>query len=135
VELVYEQGTFTVASTRGDGVVGENITANVRTIRSVPLRLRSDARLPALLEVRGEGYLPIRAFRELNREREEAGLPPFANPRNAAAGSLKQLDPRVTASRPLDFFCHGTGTIEGTGHQTHWDVLRELVGLGVQPVP
>src|SRR4030095_16641439 len=112
VELVYEQGTFTVASTRGDGVVGENITANVRTIRSVPLRLRSDTPLPALVEVRGEVYLPIAAFRELNREREEAGRPTSANPRNAAAGSLKQLDPRVTASRALEFFCHGIGTRE-----------------------
>src|SRR5215472_17303103 len=108
VELVYEGGLLAVGSTRGAGLVGENVTANLRTIRSVPLRLRDGDRAhPARLEVRGEVYLPVQAFRALNREREEAGQPVFANPRNSAAGSLKQLDPRVTASRPLELACHG----------------------------
>jgi DNA ligase (NAD+) len=114
IELVYEAGRLTVAATRGDGVVGENVTAAVRTIRQVPLRLRDQARpVPRLLEVRGEVFLPVEAFHRVNREREEAGEAPFANPRNATAGSLKQLDPRVTARRPLALACHGVGTIEG----------------------
>src|SRR5207249_3430556 len=104
--------------------------------RSLPLRLRSaDGPLPALLEVRGEVFLPIAAFRRLNREREDAGLPAFANPRNAAAGSLKQLDPAVTAARPLDFVCHGTGEIRGAEFATHWDTLQGLAGFGLRPVP
>ena len=102
VELVYDDGVLRVGATRGDGMVGENVTPNIRTIRNVPLRLRGGKDLPALLEVRGEVYLPLAAFRKLNREREEAGQPIFANPRNAAAGSLKQLDPRITASRALE---------------------------------
>jgi DNA ligase (NAD+) len=136
VELVYENGVLTVASTRGDGMVGENITANVRTIRSVPLRLR-DAKggVPELLEVRGEVYLPIEPFRRLNREREEAGQPAFANPRNATAGSLKQLDPRVSASRPLELACHGTGEIRGRSFATDWERLQALGELGLRPVP
>src|SRR5712691_7254982 len=124
VELVYEKGVLVTGSTRGDGVVGENVTPNIRTIRSVPLRLHHGQEpVPDLLEVRGEVYLPIEAFRRLNREREEAGQPVFANPRNAAAGSLKQLDPRVTASRPLDLVCHGVGERRGTKLPTLWAVL------------
>jgi len=132
VELVYEDGALATGSTRGDGLVGEDVTANIRTIRSVPLRLRA---APALLEVRGEVYYPIEAFRRLNREREDAGLQVFANPRNAAAGSLKQLDPRVTASRPLDLVCHGTGEIRGERPPTHWDTLQALAAMGLRPVP
>jgi len=136
VELVYEKGVLTVGSTRGDGTVGENVTPNIRTIRSVPLRLRGEAKtVPALLEVRGEVYLPLAAFRKLNREREEAGQPVFANPRNAAAGSLKQLDPAVTAARPLDFVCHGVGEIRGARFATHWETLRALADAGLKPVP
>jgi DNA ligase (NAD+) len=136
VELVYEDGALTVASTRGDGMVGENITANVRTIRSVPLRLRAaEGGVPGLLEVRGEVYLPIEPFRRLNREREEAGQPTFANPRNATAGSLKQLDPRVSASRPLELACHGTGEIRGRTFATDWERLQALADLGLRPVP
>src|SRR2546422_9732620 len=102
VELVYEQGALTVGSTRGDGTVGEYVTPNIRTIRSVPLRLRSEAgAAPALLEVRGEVYLPLAAFQKLNRERGEAGQPVFANPRNAAPGALEELHPPGTAARPL----------------------------------
>src|SRR5881296_1181535 len=136
VELVYEKGVLTVGSTRGDGTVGENVTPNIRTIRSVPLHLRSEARKPPeLLEVRGEVYLPIEAFRRLNREREEAGQPVFANPRNAAAGSLKQLDPRVTASRPLALVCHGVGEVRGVKLSRHWEALEAFQGWGLRPVP
>jgi DNA ligase (NAD+) len=135
VELVYRHGRLAVASTRGDGVVGEDITQNVRTIRTVPLRLVGDGSLPALLEVRGEVFLPLAAFRRLNAEREEAGQPVFANPRNAAAGSLKQLDPRVTAARPLEFVCHGIGEAEELGTATHWETLQRLAALGLKPVP
>jgi len=136
VELVYEQGALAVGSTRGDGTVGENVTPNIRTIRSVPLRLRSKAgAAPALLEVRGEVFLPLEPFRKLNREREEAGQPVFANPRNAAAGSLKQLDPSITAARPLDFVCHGVGEIHGARFATHWETLAWLADAGLKPVP
>ncbi len=136
VELVYEDGVLVTGSTRGDGTVGENVTPNIRTIRSVPLRLQASAHpLPELLEVRGEVYLPLDAFRRVNREREEAGQPVFANPRNSAAGSLKQLDPRVTASRPLDLVCHGTGEIRGARFATHWDALQALASWGLKPVP
>ncbi len=137
VELVYEDGALAVASTRGDGTVGEDITQNVRTIRSVPLRLhKGRGALPERLEVRGEVFLPITPFRRLNREREEAGEPTFANPRNAAAGSLKQLDPTITATRRLDFVCHGLGEVRWTARPTtHWDVLQALAALGLKPVP
>jgi DNA ligase (NAD+) len=133
VELVYEDGRLRAGATRGDGSVGEDVTQNIRTIRSVPLRLHG--RAPKVLDVRGEVFLPVEAFRRLNREREEAGLPPFANPRNAAAGSLKQLDPGVTAGRPLDFVCHGTGQVDGAHWDTHWDTLQGLAALGLKPVP
>src|ERR1700726_2897908 len=115
VELVYEDGRLTVGSTRGDGVNGEDVTQNIRTIKSVPLRLMHPAHggVPHLLEVRGEVILPRRAFERLNQERVAAGEPPFANPRNAAAGSLRQLDSRISAARPLDIFCHTPGEIEG----------------------
>jgi DNA ligase (NAD+) len=134
VEVVYEDGRLAVASTRGDGMVGEDITQNVRTIRTVPLRLVG-RKVPSLLEVRGEVFLPVAAFRRLNAEREEAGQPVFANPRNAAAGSLKQLDPKVTAARPLEFVCHGTGEAEGLRTATHWETLERLATLGLKPVP
>src|SRR5215470_8654389 len=102
VELVYVGGKFTVGSTRGDGVSGEDITLNLKTIRSIPLTLRAEERaLPRRLEVRGEVFLSRAAFQKMNREREEDGQPLFANPRNAAAGSLKQLDSTITARRPL----------------------------------
>src|SRR5215469_4183350 len=99
VELVYEEGRLTVGSTRGDGIHGEDVTPNIRTIKSVPLRLIHPAHghVPRLLEVRGEVILPRRAFERLNNERATAGEPPFANPRNAAAGSLRQLDPKISA--------------------------------------
>jgi DNA ligase (NAD+) len=136
VDLVYENGALVVGATRGDGVTGENVTANIRTIASVPLRLRTTTRkAPKVLEVRGEVYFPLEAFRALNREREEAGQPVFANPRNATAGSLKQLDSRVTASRTLDLVCHGAGTIEGATFATHTELLAAFREWGLKSVP
>ena len=136
VELVYIAGKFTVGSTRGDGVNGEDITLNLKTIRSIPLALRGDGGvIPPRLEVRGEVFLPLDAFQKMNREREEEGKPVFANPRNAAAGSLKQLDSTITAKRPLDIFCHGTGIIEGVSFATHWDFRHALQQWGLKPVP
>ncbi|MDZ7369545.1 MAG: NAD-dependent DNA ligase LigA [candidate division KSB1 bacterium] len=135
VELVYENGRLQTASTRGDGTVGENVTQNIRTIRSIPLVLHgTGAELP-LLEVRGEVILGTRAFEQLNRERAERGEPLFANPRNAAAGSLRQLDPAVTAERPLDMFCYGIGRFEGIEITSQWQLLQlyKEWGLKVNP--
>jgi len=126
IELVYEDGAFTTGATRGDGTVGENVTANLRTVRSVPLRLRGK-RVPARLEVRGEVFYPIAAFRRLNREREEAGLATFANPRNAAAGAVRVLDPNVTASRRLDFFGY---YLMAAGHGWHRYRCRQEFTFG-----
>ena len=137
VELVYEDGRLTVGSTRGDGIHGEDVTPNIRTIRSVPLRLvrPADGPLPRLLEVRGEVILPRRAFERLNNERAAAGEPPFANPRNAAAGSLRQLDPKISAARPLDIFSHTPGAIEGVTYKTQWDFLQGIKALGLKINP
>jgi len=112
VSLLYENGELVQAATRGDGTTGENITANVRTIRAIPLRLRGE-NIPARLEVRGEVFMPLPGFEALNEEARRTGGKVFANPRNAAAGSLRQLDPRITAKRPLTFFCYGVGVLEG----------------------
>ncbi|HEU4346107.1 MAG TPA: NAD-dependent DNA ligase LigA [Candidatus Binatia bacterium] len=136
VELVYESGRFTVGSTRGDGIHGEDITLNLKTIRSIPLTLHQASRpAPALLEVRGEVFLPRHAFQLMNREREEEGQPVFANPRNAAAGSLKQLDSTITAKRSLDIFCHGAGTVTETSFTTHLEFLTAIKDWGLRPVP
>src|SRR5919106_173662 len=136
VELVYIDGKFSIGSTRGDGVNGEDITVNLKTIRSIPLALRADGQVvPRRLEVRGEVFLPLDAFQKMNREREDEGKPLFANPRNAAAGSLKQLDSTITAKRPLDIFCHGTGIIEGVSFSTHWEFRHALQHWGLKPVP
>src|SRR5216684_3815635 len=138
VELVYEDGRLTVGSTRGDGVNGEDVTTNIRTIRSVPLRLNKPPhrKIPSLLEVRGEVILPRKAFERLNAERVRAGEPVFANPRNAAAGSLRQLDSRITASRPLDIFCHTPGVIEGVKFESQWEFLQGIktYGLKINPL-
>jgi len=112
VSILYENGVLIQAATRGDGTTGEDITANVRTIRAIPLKLRGD-NIPARLEVRGEVFLPQAGFEKINEEARRTGGKLFANPRNAAAGSLRQLDPRVTAKRPLTFFCYGVGVLEG----------------------
>ena len=137
VELIYEDGRLTVGSTRGDGVNGEVVTQNIRTIKSVPLRLIENGSepLPHLLEVRGEVILPRKAFERLNAERAKASEPMFANPRNAAAGSLRQLDPHVTASRPLDIFCHTPGLLEGIRFKTQWDFLQALKAFGLKVNP
>ncbi|MBV8359049.1 MAG: NAD-dependent DNA ligase LigA [Deltaproteobacteria bacterium] len=137
VELVYEEGHLTIGSTRGDGINGEDVTQNIRTIKSIPLRLIKPAAgaMPKLLEVRGEVILPRRAFERLNDERIKAGEPPFANPRNAAAGSLRQLDPRITASRPLDIFCHSHGMVQGIRYKTQWEFLGGIKQLGLRINP
>ncbi len=142
VELVYLDGKFTVGSTRGDGINGEEITRNLKTIRSIPLTLRTDSvPPPRRLEVRGEVFLSLKAFQRINREREEEGQPVFANPRNAAAGSLKQLDSTITAKRPLDIFCHGYGSVEyadaarAPGFGSHMRFRETLAHWGLKPVP
>jgi len=131
VELVYENGILTMASTRGDGFTGEVITDNIRTVRNIPLRLLSD-NTPSKLEVRGEVVIKKDAFIELNRKREEIGEQLFANPRNAAAGSLRQLDPKVTASRPLFMFAYSVGVVEGLREDMHkhYDTLQYLRDIG-----
>lgn len=133
VEAVYEKGRLTVASTRGNGLVGENITANLKTILDVPvslLVLSTGRPAPDLLEVRGEVYMEHEDFARLNRERLAKALPPFSNPRNAAAGSLRQLDHRVTAKRPLRMFCYGVGTISVDDFQTYYDLMVGLQEWG-----
>ncbi len=135
VELVYENGLFTSGSTRGDGYIGEDVTANLRTIRMLPLRLRKPpGRLPEHLEARGEVHLDKEAFDELNAEREREGLDLFANPRNAAAGSLRQLDPRITASRPLKITLYEVGTVRGITFKTHHEILEFLNSVGLKTV-
>jgi DNA ligase (NAD+) len=136
VELVYLDGRFALGSTRGDGINGEDITLNLKTIRSVPLTLRSESgQWPERLEVRGEVFLSRAAFQKINREREEEGQPVFANPRNCAAGSLKQLDSAITARRPLDLFCYGTGAVSGVEFATHAQLRDALMKWGLKPVP
>ncbi len=139
IELIYENGILTAGVTRGDGETGENVTANVRTIRNVPLRLSTavpDVRaIPDLLDVRGEVIMLRSEFAAMNRRRSEAGEPLFANPRNASAGSLRQLDSRVTATRPLSFFAYGVGRVEGLEGDPFTrqsEVLETLAGWGFQ---
>lgn len=133
VSLRYEDGVLVRGATRGDGRRGEDITANLRTVRSIPLRLQGEP--PELIEVRGEVYMPIPEFERINAERERAGEPPFANPRNAAAGSVRQLDPTITASRRLDIFCYGTGEVRGVSFATHTEELELLRALGCRVNP
>lgn len=128
VSLTYQNGEFVRGATRGDGETGEDITPNLRTVRSLPLRLLQDA--PPLVEVRGEAYMSKDAFSKLNARREEAGETPFANPRNAAAGSLRQLDPGVTANRKLDLFVYGIGHAEGVAAGSHHETLAWLAAQG-----
>lgn len=134
VELVYREGVFVLGSTRGDGITGENVTLNLRTINSIPLRLteRGGKPIPPLLEVRGEVFIGIEDFRKLNVAREESGQPPFANPRNAAAGSLRQLDSKITASRPLDIICYGVGVSEGISFSNQSEMLEFFRSLGLK---
>lgn len=129
VSLLYEEGKLRHAATRGDGTVGDDITQNIRTIRAVPAQLNGAA--PKLLEVRGEVFMDKAGFVKLNAAREEAGLPLFANPRNSAAGSLKQLDPAMAAQRPLGLVCYGIGVIEGLELEKHSDLFPMLKRLGL----
>jgi len=131
VALTYENGRFVTGATRGDGVRGENITQNLRTVRSIPLSVPKDA--PPRFEVRGEVYLPKTGFRKLNEERAAEGLPLFANPRNAAAGSVRQLDPRITAKRPLDIFIYQMGWPRIKN--THWETMNQLQAWGFKINP
>ena len=135
VSLRYEDGRLAVASTRGDGTRGEDVTANVRTIRSIPLRLAGSG-YPGSLEVRGEVYLPLDRFERLNEEQRERGEREFVNPRNAAAGGLRQLDSRATRTRRLMFFCHGTGDASAIASApTHRDLLRRMDEWGLRVSP
>jgi len=135
ISLRYENGILVTAATRGNGEVGDNVTANVRTIKAVPLALLDGADVPPVLEVRGEVYMPTSSFVELNRLRAEADEQPFANPRNAAAGSLKLLDARITAARNLSFFAYATGELSEPLAANHYETLQKLskFGLPVNP--
>ena len=133
VALTYEDGVLLRGATRGNGAVGEDVTSNLRTVRSIPLRLLDD--LPGRLEVRGEVLFPKSRFTEFNRERAEAGLPTYANPRNTAAGSVRQLDPRVTAARGLDIFVYSLGYADAPMPDTHWKTLEYLARLGFKTNP
>jgi len=130
VDLVYRNGALVRAATRGDGTTGEDVTPNIRTIASVPLRLTGPD-VPETLEVRGEVFLPVAAFHELNERLTAMGRPPFANPRNSAAGSLRQKDPRVTATRPLQLIVHGVGVATGEAPETHSGWYDRLRGWGL----
>ncbi|HUB09923.1 MAG TPA: NAD-dependent DNA ligase LigA [Myxococcales bacterium] len=136
IELIYERGLFVRGATRGDGLVGEDVTRNLRTVHSVPLRLLppADGHVPELLEVRGEVVMLKADFAKLNARREEAGESVFANPRNAAAGSLRQLDPKITASRPLSAFFYEVGETS-IDFRTHWEKLQTLHALGLRTNP
>jgi len=135
ISLRYERGTLVTAATRGNGEVGDDVTANVRTIRAVPLVLLGGSKIPAVLEVRGEVYMPTSAFIELNKLRTEAGEPAFANPRNAAAGSLKLLDARITAARNLSFFAYATGQFSEPLAENHYQSLQRFKELGLPVNP
>ncbi len=131
VELVYENGFFVNGSTRGDGITGEDITQNLKTILAIPLSLRKNGqKTPPLLEVRGEVFITKDGFKKLNRNQEKEELPPFANPRNAAAGSLRQLDSKITATRHLSIYCYEAGRIDGISFDTHEDFLSTLKEWG-----
>ena len=138
VSLVYENGSLGRGATRGNGEVGEDVTTNLRTIGAIPLSLHLEPgeQAPPVVEVRGEIYLPLAAFERLNEERAAAGEPTFANPRNAAAGSIRQLDPRVAAQRPLSIWCYQVGYTEGLELDSHWSALQWLRqhGLRVNPM-
>lgn len=136
IDLVYENGELLRGATRGDGTEGEDVTGNIRTVRAIPLLLRAERQpVPPILEVRGEIYMPRREFDRLNLERREAGEPELANPRNAAAGSLRQLDPRMTAKRALDAFIYGIGVHDGVELETHAETLQYLAALGLKVNP
>jgi DNA ligase (NAD+) len=133
IALYYEDGRLVRGGTRGDGTIGEEVTANLRTVKSIPLRLRGS--FPAVLEARGEVYMRKSDFEKLNAERDEAGQPTFANPRNAAAGAVRQLDPKVTAQRRLSFFAYAVGQADGLTVTTQFELLQYLRSLGLPTNP
>ena len=137
VNLIYENGFFIRGATRGDGITGEDVTQNLKTIAALPLRIKKDSPIsaPSFVEIRGEVYMEIEPLQKLNRRRLEEGEEPFANPRNAAAGSLRQLDPKITARRPLNIFLYGTGNIAGVDFENHWEVLQTLKSWGFPVSP
>lgn len=138
VTLLYEEGVLVRAATRGNGVVGEDITPNVKTIRSIPLKTKSGVAVPKFLEIRGEIFMPTKSFLALNEARQLAGEPEFANPRNAGAGSVRQLDPKITASRHLDAYFYGATVVEGKQSdffKTQWDAEEYLLALGFKTNP
>jgi len=134
IELVYEKGVFVQGSTRGDGTIGEDVTENLKTIKNLPLKLEGKD-LPALLEVRGEVFIRKADFKRMNEKLTKAGEEPFVNPRNSAAGSLRQLDSKITASRPLSIYLYETGVVEGKTFESHAKKLEwfEKIGLPVNP--
>ena len=137
VEIMYDDGRFILGSTRGDGVIGEDITLNLKTIKALPLMIIKNRSypVPRLIAVRGEVIMNTKDFEQLNKKRSETGEPLFANPRNAAAGSVRQLDSRVTAQRPLDIYCYGIGEIEGVTFKTQGELLQGLTALGLKVNP
>ncbi len=136
ISVRYDDGVMAVGATRGNGEIGEDVTTNLRTIRTVPLSMSPKAApFPPAIEVRGEVYLPLKAFAQLNEQRVAAEEPTFANPRNAAAGSLRQLDPRVTASRPLAAWFYAVGYLEGAEFPTHHEALEWLKKAGFRVNP
>jgi len=138
VNLLYDNGRFIRGATRGDGITGEDVTQNLKTIADVPLQIKKSVfqPIPAFAEIRGEVYMEIESLRKFNRRRLDEGGEPFANPRNAAAGSLRQLDPRITARRPLNIFFYAVGRVEGVEFKDHWEVLQTLQfwGFPVNPL-
>ena len=134
VELIYENGRFSEGCTRGDGIIGEDITQNLKTIPSIPLKLRGSF-YPSLLEIRGEVFITKKNFLKLNEYQHKDGLPPFSNPRNAAAGSLRQLDPNVTAKRPLSIYCYEAGAVKGKNFYNHTEFLSTIKKLGLPVNP
>ena len=138
VSLIYEDGLLALGSTRGDGFRGDDVTANLKTIREIPLRLEPPLKrfkMPPVLEARGEVYMPVAAFEKLNKERKKEDLPLFANPRNASAGSMKLLDPRIVAKRHLSICIYGLGYSEGLEVKTHFEALNLLRSLGLRTNP
>ncbi len=137
VNLIYENGLFIRGATRGDGATGEDVTQNLKTISSLPLKMKKSTHhlIPEFIEIRGEVYMERQPFSKLNLRRVEEGEEPFANPRNAAAGSLRQLDPKITARRPLNIFLYGIGTVSGLRFASHWEILKALAAWGFPVSP
>ena len=138
VNLIYENGLFTRGATRGDGATGEDVTQNLKTISSLPLKMKNTGNMPipSFIEIRGEVYMESEPFQKLNRRRIDEGEEPFANPRNAAAGSLRQLDSKITARRPLNIFLYDVGNVKGISFSSHWEILQALKywGFPVNPL-